>query len=49
MKTETEAMTIATPMISSSRAYWVTGPMQGELREEPLESPGPGHALVRTL
>jgi threonine dehydrogenase-like Zn-dependent dehydrogenase len=42
-------MTIATPMISSSRAYWVTGPMQGELREEPLEPPGPGHVLVRTL
>lgn len=33
----------------SARAYWVTGPLQGELRDEPLAAPGPGEALVRTL
>lgn len=33
----------------SASAYWVTGPLQGELRDEPLAPPGPGEALVRTL
>nr|WP_040731932.1 zinc-binding alcohol dehydrogenase [Thiocapsa marina] len=33
----------------SARAYWVTGRLQGELRDEPLAPPGPGEALVRTL
>ncbi|RKT46247.1 zinc-dependent alcohol dehydrogenase [Thiocapsa rosea] len=32
-----------------ARAYWVTGPLQGELREGLLAPPGPGEALVRTL
>jgi threonine dehydrogenase-like Zn-dependent dehydrogenase len=31
------------------RAFWVTGPMQGELRAEPLPSPGAGQARVRAL
>jgi threonine dehydrogenase-like Zn-dependent dehydrogenase len=35
--------------LTSARAYWVTGPLQGELRDEPLAPPGPGEALVRTL
>lgn len=34
---------------TSARAYWVTGPLQGELRDEPLAPPGPDEALVRTL
>ena len=31
------------------RAYWVTGPMQGELRDEVIAPPGPDQALIRTL
>ena len=31
------------------RAYWVTGPMRGELRDETLTPPGRGEALVETL
>lgn len=30
-------------------AYWVTGPLKGELRQEALQECGPGEALVRTL
>jgi threonine dehydrogenase-like Zn-dependent dehydrogenase len=32
-----------------ARAYWVTGPLQGELRDVPTAPPGPGEARVRTL
>lgn len=32
-----------------TRAYWTTGPRQGEIRTEPLAEPGDGQVLVRTL
>ncbi|MBK1645773.1 dehydrogenase [Thiocapsa imhoffii] len=35
--------------LSRARAYWVTGPLQGELRTEDLAPPGPDEVLVRTL
>ncbi len=31
------------------RAYWITGRLRGELREETLRPPGPGEVWVRTL
>lgn len=34
---------------TKGRAYWVTGPFQGELRDEVIAPPGPGEALIRTL
>jgi len=34
---------------STARAFWVTAPGQGEVRDEPLTPPGPGDLLVRTL
>ncbi len=33
----------------SARAYWLRGPGEGELRDEPLPRPGPDDVLVRTL
>ncbi len=33
----------------SATSYWTTAPHQSELRTEPLRSPEPGEALVRTL
>ena len=35
--------------VTQATAYWTTGPQQGELRAEPLQVPGEGEALVRTL
>jgi threonine dehydrogenase-like Zn-dependent dehydrogenase len=32
-----------------STAYWTVAPGRGELREQPLASPGPGEALVEAL
>lgn len=32
-----------------ARAYWITGPRQGTILTEELNSPGSGQALVRTL
>lgn len=32
-----------------ARAFWTVAPGRGELREEELAVPGPGHALVRAL
>jgi 2-desacetyl-2-hydroxyethyl bacteriochlorophyllide A dehydrogenase len=32
-----------------ARAFWVTGPSRGELREEPLAPPAPDEVLVETL
>lgn len=34
---------------ASSRAFWVTGPSQGELRAAPLQAPAAGEVQVRTL
>jgi threonine dehydrogenase-like Zn-dependent dehydrogenase len=34
---------------ASARAFWITAPGQGELRDEPLPLPGPGDAVVRAL
>jgi len=31
------------------RAFWITGPGAGELRDEPLPRPGPGDVVVETL
>jgi len=31
-----------------ARALWLTGPLQGEIREELLAAPGPGEVLVRS-
>lgn len=33
----------------TSRAFWVTGPRQGELREETIRAPGPDEVLVESL
>lgn len=35
--------------IQQSRAFWVTGPKQGELRSSPLSSPRENEVLVETL
>jgi 2-desacetyl-2-hydroxyethyl bacteriochlorophyllide A dehydrogenase len=32
-----------------ARAFWITAPGRGELREAPLPPPGPGQVLVETL
>ncbi|MDX6748543.1 zinc-binding alcohol dehydrogenase [Geminicoccaceae bacterium 1502E] len=32
-----------------ARAYWATGPLEGEIREAALVAPRPGEVLVRTL
>lgn len=32
-----------------ARAFWITGPRRGEIREEPVPEPGPGEVEVRTL
>jgi 2-desacetyl-2-hydroxyethyl bacteriochlorophyllide A dehydrogenase len=34
-------------MTTRARAFWVTSPGHGEIREEPLPQPGPADALVR--
>jgi len=34
--------------VTTSRAFWVTGPCAGELREEPLAPTGPAEVRVRT-
>ena len=34
--------------LTSARAFWVTRPGHGEIREEPLPTPGPGDLVVRT-
>jgi threonine dehydrogenase-like Zn-dependent dehydrogenase len=34
-------------MNAAARAFWITAPGQGEVRDEPLPSPGPGDAVVR--
>lgn len=34
--------------VASARAFWIVEPGRGEIRDEPLESPGPGELLVRT-
>lgn len=34
---------------STARAYWTVAAGRGEIREEPLRSPGPGEVLVRTV
>ena len=36
-------------MIDQARAYWVTAPGQGAIREEPLPQPGPDEVVVRSL
>ncbi len=36
-------------MTERARAFWVTGPGRGELRDSDLAPPGPGEALVRAL
>jgi len=33
----------------AAAAWWTTGPGRGEFRSEPVRSPGPGEASVRTL
>ena len=33
--------------LTSARAFWVTRPGHGEIREEPFPSPGPGDLVVR--
>lgn len=34
---------------SVTQAFWIVGPGKGEIRSEPLPSPGPDDVLVRTL
>lgn len=34
---------------NSARAFWITGPGQGAIRDEPLGVPGPDEVLVETL
>ncbi|WP_159942870.1 MULTISPECIES: zinc-binding alcohol dehydrogenase [unclassified Nocardiopsis] len=36
-------------MAATARAFWVSRPGHGEIREEALPEPGPGQVLVRTL
>src|SRR5215212_5455136 len=33
--------------LTSARAFWVTAPGHGEIREEPLPAPGPDDVLIR--
>src|SRR5688572_11860124 len=33
--------------LTSARAFWVTTPGRGEIREEPVRPPGPGELLIR--
>ena len=50
IKTQRQIRANTKPMtIDYARAYWVTAPGQGALREEILSPPGPGEVLVRTL
>ena len=35
--------------VAAARAFWVTGPSQGELRDAPLPRTGPGEVRVRSL
>jgi threonine dehydrogenase-like Zn-dependent dehydrogenase len=35
--------------VNQARAFWVAEPGRGEIRTEPLNAPGTGEALVRTL
>lgn len=35
--------------MSAARAFWVTGKGMGEIRPEPLDEPGPGRIVVRSL
>ncbi len=34
--------------VAFARAFWIIEPGRGEIRDEPLASPGPGELLVRT-
>jgi NADPH:quinone reductase-like Zn-dependent oxidoreductase len=41
--------TSGAPARLRATAYWTVEPGRGELREQPLDPPGPGQVLVRTL
>lgn len=35
--------------MAEARAFWITAPERGEIRNEALSAPGDGEVLVRTL